>query len=155
MLVELPKLIGQEIHWPTETLTLCTDASDLAFGATLFDAMIQNETLDVSDWLPNNIINESSTFRELYAIQQSLERLKVMLARGQYKRLTIKTDSQAAYWILRKGFSKKPYLYNIANEIFLLMLQLGIHWSIQWIPRDLNSMSMRIIYQNALTRMTG
>ena len=129
---------GQDIQWPADCSVLDTDASDFAYGATLWEKGLTDGHIDVSNMLPAEVVEESSTYRELYAILRAIQKLQNPLASKKVKRLLIRTDSQSAFWILLKGRSHKQPLHELARDIFFHLLNMNITWKVEWIPRGLN-----------------
>ena len=111
---------------------------DHAYGATLWEKGIADGHIDISNMLPAEVMEESSTYRELCAILRAIQKLKNPLASKKVKRLLIRTDSQSAFWILLKGRSHKQPLHELARDIFFHLLDMGITWKVEWIPRGLN-----------------
>jgi ribonuclease HI len=77
---------------------------------------------------------ESSTWRELTAIQEALFSFKDSLSG---KCIKILTDSQNCVRIVNSGSTRKA-LQDIAFSIFVFCLQKQISLDIVWIPRSLN-----------------
>ena len=51
---------GQDIQWPTECLVLDTDASDYAYGATLWEKGVSSGHIDIANMLPPEVVEEAS-----------------------------------------------------------------------------------------------
>jgi ribonuclease HI len=79
-------------------------------------------------------IRESSTFRELKAVQFAIESLKTTLS-GKFVKLY--TDNQNVVHIVSVG-SMKNELQNIAASIFKLCIDSNIILYVTWIPMSLN-----------------
>ena len=77
---------------------------------------------------------QSSTWRELYAIEFSLQSFAPVLKGSRFKWFT---DNQAAARIVEVG-SMKLELHRIARSIFNICIQSGIYLEVQWIPRTQN-----------------
>ena len=77
---------------------------------------------------------ESSTYRELLAIQFVLVSFSSFLSHSKVKWFT---DSQGAAKIVQVG-SMKFNLHKLAFDIFSFCFKFGIDLDIQWIPRSLN-----------------
>ena len=74
---------------------------------------------------------KNSTVRELKAILFAIESFKKLLSGARVKWYT---DNQAACHIFKKG-SMKPYLQDLALDLFTSCLSNRITVDIQWIPR--------------------
>jgi len=77
---------------------------------------------------------QSSTWRELYAIEFSLQSFAPVLKGSRVKWFT---DNQAAARIVEVG-SMKLELHRMARSIFNICIQSGIYLEVQWIPRTQN-----------------
>ena len=78
--------------------------------------------------------SQSSTWRELHAIEFSLQAFAPVLKGSHVKWFT---DNQAAARIVEVG-SMKLDLHRMARSIFKICIQSGIYLEVQWIPRTLN-----------------
>ena len=77
---------------------------------------------------------ESSTYRELLAVQFVLSSFSSFLPNSRVKRFT---DSQGAARIVQVS-SMNFNLHKLASDIFSLCFKVGIYLDIQWVPRSLN-----------------
>jgi hypothetical protein len=128
----LDQVNGYSIRTPlsTSTLTVYTDASEVAFGgysASLDDSVVRGM------WTHKDI-GQSSTYRELKAIYYVLVTLA---SRFKARKVVVQTDNQSAARIVSVG-SSKPHLQAIAFDLFQVCLAHDIVLSAQWIPRCLN-----------------
>ncbi|XP_052715456.1 uncharacterized protein LOC128188443 isoform X2 [Crassostrea angulata] len=110
---------------------LCTDASSVAAGAVC-------QLSGTHKYFHSNFSEvesaQSSTWRELKAIQLALFSYKENLSGKSVK---ILTDSKNCVSIVQSGSTKND-LHVIALSIFHLCLQRKISLDIAWIPREMN-----------------
>ncbi|CAJ0608350.1 unnamed protein product [Cylicocyclus nassatus] len=111
---------------------LQTDASAHSVGAILLDAQ-GNQLSTTHRELPQNLILESSTARELFAIVFGLSTFASHIDSG----VLVNTDSQAASVILRKG-SISLTLHELAETVWDIEQREGINIIVKWIPREQN-----------------
>ena len=107
-----------------------TDASNHAYGGFISNS---NTTVAYGIWSEQEQ-GQSSTFRELKAIQNVIESYAPLLAHSKVK---LFSDSQGACSIVDKG-SPKPILHQLAIDIFVLALHNDITLCPHWIPRSEN-----------------
>ena len=107
-----------------------TDASSFAGAAVTLESV--NKV--VHCMFSEQEIRESSTFRELKAVQFAIESLKTTLS-GKFVKLY--TDNQNVVHIVSVG-SMKNELQNIAASIFKLCIDSNIILYVTWIPMSLN-----------------
>ncbi|CAC5423024.1 unnamed protein product [Mytilus coruscus] len=106
------------------------DASSIAAGVCI----VELESKIVHTMWKSAEMLESSTWRELKAIELALMSYHYVFAEKSLKWLT---DNQNCVRIVQAG-SMKEKLQNIAISIFSICLQKGISINIQWIPRGEN-----------------
>lgn len=112
-------------------IVMFTDASEKGLGAI---AYIAEEKLTEYADIPSFAIGESSTMRELLAVELGVTSFANHLI---MKNVTCKLDSQSAVQILIKG-SVKPHLNNIAKRILKLLALSKATISFEWVPRAEN-----------------
>lgn len=132
--VNLAKLNGIPI-WPIKsapTKVVYSDASDTGCGSLL-------ETggeLFQQNWSEYES-TKSSTYRELLTVSLAL---KSFVNRLKAQTVLWYTDNKNVTQIISCG-SRIEELQSIAFDIFSSCVRNGIHLDVQWIPRDLNSVS--------------
>lgn len=107
------------------------DAGAYAWGAVL--------ELDGKEHVAHQMLRAehvplSSTFRELWALRQSLQSFAPLI---KGKSILVLTDNQNVPRIVAKG-SRQEHLQLPAVTIFREMQALGVSLHLQWIPRELN-----------------
>lgn len=125
----------------TPWLIVCSDASDTGLGAHTW----HKNRMHIS--IKNFTLTESlmhSTWRELYAIQYSLQSLKSVLCN---KAVLWKTDNYASHCIIKRGSSKEN-LQILAENIFDICKKQKIDLNVEWVPRN------QIQYADKLSRYT-
>jgi hypothetical protein len=71
----------------------------------------------------------------LYGLLQALRSFLSVVAGG---RVLLRTDSQASFFIIKKGASMRRDYNSILYDIFALCLQFSIVLQVEWLPRALN-----------------
>jgi len=132
--------LGREAYttpiWRNPTaraMTLFTDASATGWGAKCLQT---GHT--AADVLPAKSLGSSSTEREMLAVQKALQSLSGELAGSE---VTVYTDSQCTYYILKKGGSPVPKLHELAISIYRLCTQNRIDLTAVWLERSLNAVA--------------
>ena len=125
--------------WPimrprTFSAVLSCDASDSGWGASLH--IIPEGTYQAAAPIPLPMRTLSSTHRELAGILWSILHFRSLLV---HRHTLIRTDNQAAAFILTKGGSRKSSLTTICLRILQVALMHNLHVSISWVPRELNA----------------
>ena len=115
------------------SVELDSDAGDRGWGAVLYTTP---EPLEARGYLTPAQRCRSSTWRELFAIHQSLLCFREFFKYGMILRWN--SDSACAMWNLYKGGSKVLELHTLCVLILQLCIQLGIEVLWTWIPRELN-----------------
>ena len=113
------------------TSTICTDASDFAFGGYLATPGAE----PVGGMFSPADVDTSSTYRELKAVYYVLKSYASSLV---HHRVKVFVDSMGACRILMVG-SSKPHLQQIAVDIFSICLSFDISLDSQWLPREENA----------------
>ena len=112
------------------TAVVYSDASDTGYGAysvSMGDFSVHGE------WSFLESI-QSSTFRELLAVKNTLSELK---PEQLFQRIKWFTDNANTARIISSG-SMRPHLHNIAVDIFSFCSRFGISIEPEWIPRTNN-----------------
>ena len=112
------------------TCVVFTDTSSSGFGGFIVGV---GSSIAHGQW-PAYEIQQSSTWRELKAVDQVLHSFASVLAGHTIKRFT---DNQNVVCIVRAG-SRRPQLQDEAMSIFEVCLQHGVKLEMEWIPRTLN-----------------
>ena len=107
------------------------DASSHAGAAVMLESVNQV----VHCMFDDNTINESSTFRELKAVQYAICSLKSLLS---CKFVKLYTDNQNVVRIVSVG-SMNRKLQDLAVQIFNMCIEFKICLDVAWVPRDLNT----------------
>ena len=110
---------------------LVSDAGDMLVGVTEFKDGVEDVSKRMQQPLLVDDLGESSTYRELRALEMAIEARGQSLA-GQAVRWV--TDSQSAVTILRVG-SMKPRCHAVAVRVWGLVHSFGIALSCIWMPR--------------------
>ena len=111
---------------------LFSDAGELLVGSTEFVNGVEQAELRLQEPLDSSDLGESSTFRELRAVEIAL------LTRGQSLRgqkVRWNCDSQSAVTILKVG-SMKPKCHMVAKRIWQLVRQFDMTFECVWQPRE-------------------
>ena len=111
-----------------------SDAGDLGVGAVLRELDNNYKRHICHQLFSAGTLPKSSTLRELKAILFAIESFKKLLSGARVKWYT---DNQAACHIFKKG-SMKPYLQDLALDLFTSCLSNHITVDVQWIPRTEN-----------------
>ena len=111
---------------------LASDASNAMIGAAEFVGGVENVALRVQEPLQEDDLGESSTFRELRALELALQ-VRGESLRGKAVRWV--SDSKSAVTILTVG-SMKSRCHAIAVQIWRLAHSFDINLSSAWQPRD-------------------
>ncbi|VDI51364.1 Hypothetical predicted protein [Mytilus galloprovincialis] len=106
-----------------------TDASDGAAAGFVANS----DYIMHKQWLKHEAI-KSSTWRELKAIELSIDSFKHLLSNSL---VSFFTDNQNAVGIIQKG-SKVPELQTLALSIFSICVSCNISLHPEWIPREDN-----------------
>ncbi|CAG2235155.1 unnamed protein product [Mytilus edulis] len=106
-----------------------TDASDGAAAGFVANS----DYIMHKQWLKHEAI-KSSTWRELKAIELSIDSFKHLLSNSL---VSFFTDNQNAVGIIQKG-SKVPELQTLALSIFSICVSFNISLHPEWIPREDN-----------------
>ena len=112
------------------TRVVFTDASSSGFGGFIVGV---GSSIAHGQWSAYEI-QQSSTWRELKAVDQVLRSFASVLAGHTIKWFT---DNQNVVRIVRVG-SRRPHLQDGAMSIFEVCLQYGVKLEMEWIPRTLN-----------------
>ena len=125
--------------WPimkahTFSAVLSCDASETGWGATLH--LIPDQSLQAAALIPANWRGSSSTHRELAGILWALTHFSPLIAR---RHVLVRTDNQAAAFILTKGGSRRETLTILCLRVLQVALTNNLHISISWVPREHNS----------------
>lgn len=115
---------------PGAVITVHCDAGETAAGAVL------STGVTLSEPLPTELIGQSSTARELFAVLRVLE-VHGDALRGRVIRLYL--DSFAAIRNLLKGGGPVPRLVRFCKAIHALASARAITLQPTWIPRDMNA----------------
>ena len=126
----LPFRVISPIHKPVERI-LFTDTSNYAVAGVLLQS--KNEVVHVM--FDENEIKQSSTFRELKAVEFVLKTLHSHLS-GRFVKLY--SDNQNLVLIVNVC-SMKRELQKIAFSIFKQCLSFNIFLDVAWVPRLLNT----------------
>jgi hypothetical protein len=121
--------------WPVATAVsarLFSDAGRMGWGGW---TMVQGVLREARGFLTLWEREQSSTLRELVAVRNVLESLRVFIA-GTAVRLHV--DSQSAWLILQSG-SGVETLHSLALQVFWFCVRHGIRLVTVWIPRELNA----------------
>ena len=110
---------------------LVSDAGDMLVGVTEFSGGVEDVSKRMQQPLCEDDLGESSTFRELRALEMAVETIGESLA-GQAVRWV--TDAQSAVTILKVG-SMKPRCHAVAVRVWDLVHSFGITLSCVWMPR--------------------
>ena len=110
---------------------LVSDAGDMLVGVTEFKGGVEDVSKRMQQPLCEDDLGESSTYRELRALEMAVETRGESLA-GQAVRWV--TDSQSAVTILKVG-SMKPRCHAVAVRVWDLVHSFGITLSCIWMPR--------------------
>ena len=113
----------------TPVFKIISDASDTGLGA--YVDMYGTRHSVYKNFLPIES-EQSSTWRELYAIYYSLVSLAPKLKNTN---IEWHTDNYAASLIFDKG-SRKPELQELSENIFHVCRNMKIQASIRWVPRE-------------------
>lgn len=125
------RTFGSQI--PIYQIRINSDASSFAAAA-----FIESEHELVTHRMFSEMeIRESSTYRELLAIENAIFSF---LPKLENKNVLVCSDSMNAVTILEKG-SSKVKLQAIAKKIFSICLKSNIHFQAQWIPRGENEVA--------------
>ena len=118
-------------HRPTTTTMLFTDASQYGYGG--FTVKKLEKLICTGKFTPHES-EKSSTFRELLAVKLVLQSYSHILANEEVQ---INTDNFNASRILLIG-SSKPFLQQLAMDIFYHCMINNIKLTPEWIPRGQN-----------------
>ncbi|EYC14549.1 hypothetical protein Y032_0040g270 [Ancylostoma ceylanicum] len=110
---------------------ISSDASNHGMGAVLH---YQSFKESISSNLPPEAQSESSTFRELLAVEFALKSWKHIIRNSN---LELRVDSQAAASILEKG-SNNPDLHRITHRILEILAETRTSLAIRWVLRTDN-----------------
>jgi ribonuclease HI len=80
---------------------------------------------------------EHSTMQELQAIYNTLQSFNPNNELAG-KRILIKTDSQAVFFIINKAGSRDPFVHDLCKEFTWYCIHKDISLKATWIPRELN-----------------
>jgi len=127
----ISKANGHRIRETHEQIEMRTDASEMGFGGHALG-------IPTFGQLPLSLMGQSSTHRELFALNQVALQLENAL-RG--KHVKVQMDSQAAVAILNKGGSRidKQELSNLVKEWWLWCERARVTPTFEWIPRTQNT----------------
>jgi hypothetical protein len=78
---------------------------------------------------------QSSTYRELYALVFMIESFKNLIRDSS---VLIQADNRALYYICSSGRTKVMVIHTLLVKLFWLCLDYKIGWDIVWLPRELN-----------------
>ena len=115
-----------------DTRDLFSDAGELLVGSTEFVNGQEREDLRLQESLDSSDVGQSSTFRELRALEIALS-VRGQSLQGQSVRWNC--DSQAAVTILRVG-SMKSNCHAVAKRIWQLVRQFDLTFECVWQPRE-------------------
>lgn len=120
---------GEEIH-----VVINTDASDVGYGATV-QREGNNVCVKIAGELPDSVLGESSTARELKGLMMALEEMKGDI---KDKTVRVKMDSYPAVRNLVKGGGPVQVLNNQIREMWVWMKKNKTRIIYEWVPREEN-----------------
>ncbi|KAH7820386.1 uncharacterized protein MONOS_6257 [Monocercomonoides exilis] len=113
---------------------LSTDASVFAIGATL---KVNNQMMDFHKRLPPPVINQSSNYRELFAINQAIAHFTNSIRNQEIRNLLIQSDNTTAVYNLNR-WGAGPNLRNLLKKIWNQIQALKVVVKAQHIPGERN-----------------
>jgi hypothetical protein len=131
--------IWRSFHWGQGKLTsdsdVYGDAGDKGWGGCL--CLPSGERLDARGYLTLWQREQSSTWRELYAVWQLLRTFRDRLQPSWT--LLWYTDSSNVANNMEKGGSATPAIHRIMLQVFELSRYIGVEIVWEWIPRAMNT----------------
>ncbi|KAH7827055.1 putative reverse transcriptase [Monocercomonoides exilis] len=113
---------------------LTTDASGFAIGATL---KVNNQMLDFYKLLPPPVRNQSSNYRELFAINQAIAHFSNSIQNQEIRNLLIRSDNTTAVYNLNR-WGAGPNLRILLKKIWNQTQALKVVVKAQHIPGERN-----------------
>ena len=122
-------------------MTLHTDAAGISlknFGGWAGWTYRNGKIIVAKGIWSGEIILDHSTTQEMFAIYNtvlSFNRLNELVG----KRVLVKTDNQAVYFIINKAGSRDSHVHELCKLLYWYCIDNNIRLAAAWIPRDLNS----------------
>jgi hypothetical protein len=132
----LPRAKFAEPIWPpTEgvSIRLASDASDFGCGGHIMEGVIQY----AHEYLTDEEAGTSSTYRELLGVFRCL-RAFMHLCEGKF--VVFRVDAENVLGIVNRR-SSKLHINVVARELFWLCVERDITLTVEWVPRELNSLA--------------
>ena len=117
--------------------TFFTDASDTSVGSFRHGARALRHLICRRD-LPHELVETSSTLRELWGVLQCL---RAFIKSGEIRagdRVSIGTDSQCAFYGVDRACSRTPANHKLIKQVFEAAHDAGIELAVFWLPREEN-----------------
>jgi hypothetical protein len=119
---------------PVKAIYVWSDASGTGWGGHIKDF----GNLRAAGLLPPEYLGTSSALRELYGIWMVLQSFVECLANS---RARVRTDSQAVYFICKKGASMKSGINSLLERIFHWCALHNVNLWFEWVRRDFNTVA--------------
>ncbi len=112
---------------------MASDASDIGWGSHTMQDVAEH----AHEYFSQEESVESSTYRELLGVFMCLQ---AMISLGQGKFVVFQVDAQNLLGIVNRG-SPRLKLNALARELFWFGLKHRITLSVEWVPREENTLA--------------